>query len=183
MVVYDLDSSQLDTLFEKYSLFQQIGKDNFSIKIWILLKGIEEGDGEGVLLTALGHAPCIAMLEDDVSPLDIRAIMEELLVQGLIVWNDNHMVDHAKKYIVTFETSHELNKIVMQLKWEKYLKDGLKGVGLLTALGYRNVGSAWFDNLKQLGKKYIYFLNGNNGLATGKFILSILWETHTKNLS
>ncbi len=181
MSAMDLDAAQEEALFEKYPIFDKIGMKNFGIKLWILLKGIQNGTGEGVLVTALGHKPCIAMLEDDVQPQEIIDILDELIENNIISWEDKHTVFTSRKYIVTFETSHELNKIILQLDLIKFLGTDMSCMKILQKLGFKNVGNATRAHLINQGKRVLFWLNNENGLGTAKLIQSALWDAFVES--
>lgn len=172
----ELDVAQEDALFEKYPIFDKIGVNNFGIKLWILLKGIQNGTGEGVLVTALGHKPCIAMLQDDIQPKEIIDILNELVSNNIISWENEHTVFTSRKYIVTFETSHELNKIILQLDLAKFIGNEISCMKILQSLGFQQVGTGTRSQLLTQGKRALFWLNDMNGLATAKFVKSVLWD-------
>ena len=116
------------------------------------------------------------MLENNISALDIINILEELVSKNLVEYDDDHMVFRSKKFIVTFQTAHELNKIILQLDLVKYLEDGQTCVKILDKLGYKDVGSGMYDTLRNLGSKAFFWLNDRNGLSTAKLVLTVIWD-------
>ena len=170
----ELDQLKEKQLFEKYPLFEKIGRDNFEIKMWILLKGIEKGDGSPIFITALGHKPCTAMLAKNVQPKEIIDILQDLHNRGIIFVEASPLMKPLHRYYVLFDSSHELNKIILKKPLESYFKDGSECRDVLIKLGF-HANSSTIHQISQQAKKAIFWLNELNGLGTGKLIKILLW--------
>lgn len=136
----------------RYPQLAQIGIQHLGPKIWIMFNALQK---QSVSVESISHNPCASLMENGVSFEDIKDILVELRINGLLYENPPHL------YHLTNEIAYVLQQLSFDLTRQlpSNSDDILK---LLQDCGY----SSAFTNRKNT---VIPLLSDDNNIKTSKF--------------